>query len=141
ADRGVIITADDRRNYAGTLKWRTPVCAHYGRHEFRTPPPPSSAVQSLQTLRILESFDLKAMDPLGPDYIGLVAEAIRLARMDAATHIADPLFVDVPLDWMLSDGRIAELRAVVSRRGKAALGKAGRGKAARSSAAGPGCRR
>jgi len=140
ADRGGIITADDLRNYPGTLKWQTPVSAHYRGHEFRTPPPPSSAVQILQTLRILESFDLKAMDPLGPDYIGLVAEAIRLARMDAATHIADPLFVDVPLDWMLSDGRIAELRGVVSRRVKAALGKAGRGKAARSSASGRGRR-
>ena len=120
ADRGGMISAEDLRAYPGTVRWEAPITARYRGHEIRTPPPPSSAVQILQTLCILEASDLAALDPLGPDYIALTAEAIRLARMDAAAHVADPEIVDVPLARMLPDERIAELRAEVARRVKAA---------------------
>jgi gamma-glutamyltranspeptidase / glutathione hydrolase len=125
AEHKGLITADDLRSYPDTLQWEPPVTARYRGYEVRTTPPPSSAVQVLQTLRIVEAFDLKDMDPLGPDFIALVAEAIRLARMDASAHVADPGRVDVPLAWMLSDERIAELRAQVSGRIRAARAGAG----------------
>jgi gamma-glutamyltranspeptidase/glutathione hydrolase len=73
-------------------------------------------VQILQTLRVLEAFDVGEMEHLGPDYLALVAESIRLARMDAASHVADPEFVQVPIEWMLGNGRVGELRAEVRRR-------------------------
>jgi gamma-glutamyltranspeptidase/glutathione hydrolase len=75
---------------------------------------------------ILEAFDLSDQDPLGADNLAVTAEAIRLARMDAATHVADPAFVEVPLAWMLSDERIEQLRAEVRKRLKAARGRAAR---------------
>jgi gamma-glutamyltranspeptidase / glutathione hydrolase len=113
---GGLITEDDLQRYPATLVWETPVTASYRGYELRTCPPPSSAVQVLQTLRVLEAFDLGEMEHLGPDYLAVVAEAIRLARMDAASHVADPRFVEVPLAWMLGDERVGELRAEVIRR-------------------------
>ncbi|HEX4836370.1 MAG TPA: gamma-glutamyltransferase [bacterium] len=126
AENGGMITADDLRSYPDTLRWEPPVTVRYREYEIRTTPPPTSAVQVLQTLRIAEAFDLKGLDPLGPDYIALVAEAIRLARMDASAHVADPALVDVPLAWMVSDERIAELRAEVVRRTRAVRAGAAR---------------
>src|SRR5262249_11139587 len=79
-------------------------------------PPPSSAVQILQTLRVLDAFDVGEMEHLGPDYLALVAESIRLARMDAASHVADPDFVQVPIDGMIGGGRAGALRAAGRRR-------------------------
>jgi gamma-glutamyltranspeptidase/glutathione hydrolase len=131
AAHGGLITDDDLRTYPEALKWEAPLTARYRGYELRTTPPPSSAVQMLQTLRILEAFDLADMEHLGADYLALVAEAIRLARMDAAAHVGDPLFVDVPLEWMLSDERVRELRAEVTRRLDAARAKT-RGRSARA---------
>ncbi len=134
---GGLITAADLHDYPETVRWEAPITAQYRGYEIRTTPPPSSAVQVLQTLRILESFDLDGLDPLGPDYIALAAEAILLARMDAATHVADPRFADVAVEWLLSDERIEELYREVRRRLRASLprpaGKPGRARAARSS--------
>ena len=116
AKHGGLINDDDLQRDPGTLRWEAPIIATYRGHELRTCPPPSSAVQILQTLRVLEAFDVGEMEHLGPDYLALVAESIRLARMDAASHVADPDFVQVPIEWMLGDGRVGELRAEVRRR-------------------------
>ncbi len=127
AKHGGLVTAEDLRTYPETIRWEEPITAAYRGYQIRTTPPPSSAVQVLQTLRILEAFDLPGRDALGADNLAVIAEAIRLARMDAATHVADPAFVDVPIAWMLSDGRIGELRAEVAKRIEAARGRAGSG--------------
>ncbi len=49
----------------------------------------------LQTLNILEQFDLQAMGHNSPDYVHTVVEAMKLAD-------ADPDFVDVPATGLLS---------------------------------------
>ena len=140
-EHGGLITEEDLRAYPDRVTWEAPLTATYRGYELRTCPPPSSAVQVLQTLRILEAFALDEMEYLGPDYLALLAETIRLARMDAASNVADPDFVDVPLAWMLSDERVRVLRAEVtrrldaSRRGRSRTGRAGRNGARRRPAA------
>ena len=142
SEHGGLITEDDLRRYPESLTWEPPLRAMYRGYELRTPPPPSSAVQILQTLRILEAFDLDELEHLGPDYVAVLAEAIRLARMDSAAHVADPLFVEVPLSWMLGDERIRELRAEVTRRLEGARGRSRRERGGRSNRADrPGVRR
>ncbi|MFT5127369.1 MAG: gamma-glutamyltranspeptidase/glutathione hydrolase [Rhodothermales bacterium] len=64
----------------------------------------------LQTLRLLESHDLKAMGHLSADYIHVVAEAMKLAFADRDTYYADPRMIEVPLDALLS-AEYAKLRA------------------------------
>jgi gamma-glutamyltranspeptidase/glutathione hydrolase len=57
----------------------------------------------LETLRLLEGFDVKRMGFLSADYIHLVIEAMKLGLADRDEYYGDPLFVDVPLNALLSD--------------------------------------
>jgi gamma-glutamyltranspeptidase/glutathione hydrolase len=57
----------------------------------------------LETLRLLEGFDIKAMGFLSADYIHVVIEAMKLGLADRDEYYGDPLFVDVPMKALLSD--------------------------------------
>ena len=57
----------------------------------------------LQSLRLLEGFDLKKMGRDSPDYIHTVAEAMKLGLADRDEYYGDPAFVKVPLTELLSD--------------------------------------
>ena len=56
----------------------------------------------LQTLNILENFDLHAMGYGSADYLHTVIEAMKLAYADRDTYYADPAFVTVPAEGLLS---------------------------------------
>ncbi len=56
----------------------------------------------LQTLRLLEGFDLKSMGHNRADYVHVLVEAMKLALADRDTYYADPLFVEVPIKQLLS---------------------------------------
>ena len=56
-----------------------------------------------QALRLLEGFDLKGMGHCSADYVHAVVEAMKLAMADRDAHYGDPLFVDVPMNALLSD--------------------------------------
>ena len=56
----------------------------------------------LQTLRLLESIDVAAMDPLGPDFVHTLVEALKLGFADREVFYGDPDAVDVPLATLLS---------------------------------------
>jgi len=56
----------------------------------------------LQMLNILENFDLQAMGHNSADYIHTVVEAMKLAYADRDTYYADPDFVDIPAEGLLS---------------------------------------
>jgi gamma-glutamyltranspeptidase/glutathione hydrolase len=57
----------------------------------------------LQTLRLLEGFDLKAKGHNRPDTVHLSVEALKLALADRDVYYADPNFASVPLQELLSD--------------------------------------
>src|SRR5215471_7679827 len=57
----------------------------------------------LQTLRLLEGFDLKKMGFNSADYIHTVIEAEKLALGDRDEYYGDPNFVKVPMQPLLSD--------------------------------------
>jgi gamma-glutamyltranspeptidase/glutathione hydrolase len=57
----------------------------------------------LETLRILEGYDLKKMGFGSADYIHLVTEAMKLALADRDEFYGDPEFVKVPMPALLSD--------------------------------------
>jgi gamma-glutamyltranspeptidase/glutathione hydrolase len=63
----------------------------------------------LETLRLLEPLNLKAMGHNRPDYVHVLAEAMKLGLADRDTYYADPLLVDVPMRDLLSS-RYADLR-------------------------------
>jgi len=56
----------------------------------------------LQTLNILENFDLRAMGHNSTDYIHTLIEAMKLSYADRDTYYADPDFVKIPAEGLLS---------------------------------------
>jgi gamma-glutamyltranspeptidase / glutathione hydrolase len=67
----------------------------------------------LQTLNIIENFDLKAMGYASADYLHTVTEAMKLAYADRDTYYADPAFVQVPAEGLLSKAYAKERAALI----------------------------
>jgi gamma-glutamyltranspeptidase/glutathione hydrolase len=67
----------------------------------------------LQCLALLKGFELQKMEPDSPEFVHTVAEAIKLAFADRELYYADPDYVDVPLEALLSDEyNVRALRAL-----------------------------
>ena len=66
-----------------------------------------------QALRLLEGFDLKGMGHFSADYVHAVTEAIKLAMADRDEYYGDPVFVDVPMEGLLSDAYTAMRRPLI----------------------------
>ncbi|MFP4509122.1 MAG: gamma-glutamyltransferase [Spirochaetaceae bacterium] len=77
-------------------------------------PPSSQGMTELMVLRILEGYDFSDMRPNDADAVHLMSEAIKLAFADRNRYIADPNFVDVPVDTLLSREYADEQRARIS---------------------------
>jgi len=67
----------------------------------------------LQTLNILENFDLHAMGYGSADYLHTLVEAMKLAYADRDSYYADPAFVKVPAAGLLSKEYAKERAALI----------------------------
>jgi gamma-glutamyltranspeptidase/glutathione hydrolase len=67
----------------------------------------------LQTLNILENFDLRSMGRDTPDYIHTVIEAMKLTYADRDTYYGDPAFVKTPGEGLLSKAYAKERAALI----------------------------
>jgi gamma-glutamyltranspeptidase/glutathione hydrolase len=67
----------------------------------------------LQALNILENFDLRAMGYASADYLHTVTEAMKLAYADRDSYYADPAFVQVPGEGLLSKAYAKERAALI----------------------------
>lgn len=65
----------------------------------------------LESLKILEGFDLLAMGHNTPQYVHTVAEALNLSFADREAYVGDPKFVKVPREAMLSAAYAARQRS------------------------------
>ena len=65
----------------------------------------------LQTLNMLEQFDLRALRHNSPDYVHTVIEAMKLAYADRDSYYGDPEFVQVPAEGLLSKAYAKERAA------------------------------
>ncbi|MDI3307159.1 MAG: gamma-glutamyltransferase [Acetobacteraceae bacterium] len=93
---------------------RAPVRGTYRGVEVVGPPPPSSGgVHVIQMLNVLEGFDLRALGFGTPATLHLIAEALKLAFADRTAATADPAFVRVPVERLLSKDYAAERRALL----------------------------
>lgn len=105
-----LLTAADLRGYPETLRWTAPIQTTYRGVTVYAPPPPTSAIQVLETLNVLETFDVGNTGHLSPDHLAAVAEAARAARLDTDRYVGDPAFVEVPVARLLSAEHTRELR-------------------------------
>jgi len=67
----------------------------------------------LQTLNILEGYDISALDHNGPHYLHLLIESLKLAFADREAFYGDPEFIDVPMEGLLSKEYATERRRLI----------------------------
>ena len=95
-----LITTKDLQNYVA--KRRDAVCATYRAYRIcGMPPPTSGGLTTLMILGILESYNISAMRPNGPQALHLYTQASRLAYADRGLYMGDADFVDVPVAGLL----------------------------------------
>ena len=94
-----LLTGDD------LARWETPVEApvtfDYHGWTVAKGGPWSQGPVLLQTLALLQGFDLHGLDPLGPDFVHIVVECLKLAFADREAWYGDPDFADVPMPTLL----------------------------------------
>ncbi|HEY2229563.1 MAG TPA: gamma-glutamyltransferase family protein [Xanthobacteraceae bacterium] len=116
---GGSMTLDDLANYKG--QWVEPAASDYHRYTLNELPPPSQAWGANLMLNILEACvpqwakgeSLAELGPRSPKYWHFLVEAKKLAYADLFRYNADPDFVKVPLDMLLSKAHAAEQCAKV----------------------------
>src|SRR5271167_3613055 len=103
---GGLITAEDLAHYQ--VKEREPLRSTYRGYEVISAPPPSSGGTVLiETLNILEGFDLAKAGSRSAESVHLTAEAFRRAFFDRAEFLGDPDFSKLPVA-QLTDKKYAE---------------------------------
>jgi gamma-glutamyltranspeptidase/glutathione hydrolase len=114
-DHGGLLSAADLAGFRARV--HAPLEISYRGRRVATPPPPAGGIVVAEMLRILERFDLISMGHNSPDYIRVVAEAMKIAGRDKEIHIGDPDYVAPPLEMLLSD-RYADHCAALIRAGE-----------------------
>ena len=106
------ITEADLAGYQPT--WGTPIAVGFRGHEVCVPPPPTNALQSVQTLHLLEGFDLKGMGHNSVEYLHHFIEAAKVASADRVG--LDVLHPDAPIAGLISPRYAAHRRALIDPR-------------------------
>ena len=101
SELGGILTKDDLAHYSPS--WKEPITVEYRGDTIYAPPPNSTAFQILQTLKLLEQFDLSELNFRGSDFFHIFIEAVKLAVSDRIQYAGDPEINPVPLNVLLSE--------------------------------------
>ncbi len=97
---GGLITVDDLAQYE--VKEREPVRGTYREYEILSAPPPSSGGTVLiESLNILEGYDLARMGNRSAQSIHYATEAFRRAFFDRAEFMGDPDFSKIPVAQLI----------------------------------------
>ncbi len=104
-----VMTADDLADYRAV--WRTPLRGTYrGQEILAMPPPTAGGIVTLATLNLIENEnwllrptdDGPGFDHSSADHLHLLAEAKKLAWADRDGYVADPDYVAVPTETLIS---------------------------------------
>lgn len=97
---GGLITAEDLAEYE--VKERRPIQGTYRGYEVISAPPPSSGgITLMETLNILEGYNLSKMGDRSADSIHVTVEAFRRAFFDRAELLGDSDFSQIPVAQLI----------------------------------------
>ncbi len=97
---GGLLSVKDFADYHA--RWQDPLHITYRDYDVFSQPPGGSGMTVLQTLNILEQFDLGARAHNSPEFVHLVAEAMKLAFVDEDAFNTGKSYAKIPLDRLLS---------------------------------------
>ena len=106
---GGYLTLEDLKKNQPT--WVTPISIPFHGYRIWELPPNNQGVATLEMLKILDAYDLKAMGHNSAAYLHHLIEAKKLAYADLARYVGDPDHLTVPPSYLLSDPFIAERRS------------------------------
>ncbi|MCC7284268.1 MAG: gamma-glutamyltransferase, partial [Acetobacteraceae bacterium] len=121
ARHGGLMTAQDLADFR--TRTQAPMWLTWRRWRFALPAPPAGGIVVGEALRILEHFDLAALGHNSPEYIRVLAEAMKIAGRDKEEHIGDPAFIPPPLDRLLGDAYTSDCAARIRRGEKTSLAR------------------
>jgi gamma-glutamyltranspeptidase/glutathione hydrolase len=82
--------------------WDEPISTTYHGVTVWELPPSGQGLAALEMLNLIEGYDLKSMGRNSADFWHVLVEAKKLAFADRARYYADPAFVKVPVEQLLS---------------------------------------
>jgi gamma-glutamyltranspeptidase / glutathione hydrolase len=115
------MTLADLANFK--VQKREPLAVSYRGRKVATTPPPGGGIMVAEMLRIAERFELTSLAHNGPEYVRVLAEAMKIAGLDKERHIGDPDFVPPPLERLLSDAYADECAERIRRGEKTKLSR------------------
>jgi len=109
---GGLITADDLAHYE--VKDREPVRGTYRGYEIISAPPPSSGGTVLiESLNIVEGYDLAKLGDRSAQAVHFITEAFRRAFFDRAEFLGDPDFTRIPVAQLIDKKYAAAWRETI----------------------------
>ena len=111
---GGVMTAEDLAGYDPVVG--QPIKIRYRDLEVATTSTPSGGVTILETMKILDGFDLAGMEHNSGEYLHTLVEASRHAFADRYSLLGDWEHTDVPLTGLLSDTYAKQIRGLISDR-------------------------
>jgi gamma-glutamyltranspeptidase/glutathione hydrolase len=94
-------------------EWGEPISARYRGFEIFETPPPTQGFTVLEMLNLIEPYRVGEMDPLGPDLVHLLVQVKQIAFSDRDAVLADPQFVPVPIERLVSKRYATERRRLI----------------------------
>ncbi len=111
AGGGFFDEADFRAQQAS---WGEPLCGTYRGVEIFETPPPTQGFTVLEMLNLIEPYEIRKMEPLGPELVHLLVQAKQIAYHDRDRLLADPEFQPVPVERLISKPYADERRRLMS---------------------------
>jgi gamma-glutamyltranspeptidase/glutathione hydrolase len=109
---GGLVTRKDLETYRPNMN--EPIRTSYRGYEIISGSPDCSGGRlALQSLNILENFDLGAYGENSPEYVHILAEVFKRAFADRLQYEADPRFTEIPARGMLSKEYARELKSQI----------------------------
>ena len=117
-ENGGLITHRDLRDFA--VEWQEPVSVTYRGYRVFAPPPPCQAIQYLETLNIMEGFDVAELGHNRAATLHRFIEAAKMAQADRAEYagIDNP-----PTAGLLSKEYASQRRAEIGARARPSGGE------------------
>ncbi|HYV98671.1 MAG TPA: gamma-glutamyltransferase [Gemmatimonadaceae bacterium] len=106
---GGFVTLEDLKNNQPT--WVTPISTTFKGYRIWELPPNNQGIAVLEMLRILETYDLKALGQGSAEYLHLLIEAKKLAYADLEQYDGDADHLTLKPEQILSDAFIRERRS------------------------------
>jgi gamma-glutamyltranspeptidase / glutathione hydrolase len=109
--KGGFLNAADLENYHA--EWVEPISTNYRGYDVWELPPNGQGTAVLQTLNILEGFDMSKYDFGSAEHMFYFIEAKRLAFEDMAMYYGDPRFNEIPIKKLIAKEYAAQRRSLI----------------------------